>query len=92
MSVNPSLCGHGIGEYFHGPPDIIHVDVGQENNPERMASGMVFTIEPCIIEGNEPDLILMDDEWTLISTNNSRSVQFLNIVFLFPSIIVSNIV
>lgn len=76
LSINPSLCGHGIGEYFHGPPDIIHVDVGHENNPERMASGMVFTIEPCVVQGTEPDLILMDDGWTLISTNNSRSAQF----------------
>lgn len=76
LTVNPSLCGHGIGEYFHGPPDIIHVDVGLENNPEKMVTGMVFTIEPCVIGGNESDLILMDDEWTLISSNNSRSVQF----------------
>jgi len=23
--VIPVFCGHGIGSYFHGPPDIIHV-------------------------------------------------------------------
>ena len=23
--VVPFFCGHGIGEYFHGPPSIIHV-------------------------------------------------------------------
>jgi len=23
--VIPTFCGHGIGSYFHGPPDIIHV-------------------------------------------------------------------
>lgn len=23
--VIPAFCGHGIGSYFHGPPDIIHV-------------------------------------------------------------------
>lgn len=22
--VVPDFCGHGIGEYFHGPPDILH--------------------------------------------------------------------
>lgn len=24
FSVVPSVCGHSIGEYFHGPPDIVH--------------------------------------------------------------------
>jgi len=23
--VIPEFCGHGIGSYFHGPPDVIHV-------------------------------------------------------------------
>lgn len=25
LNVIENYCGHGIGEYFHGPPDIIHV-------------------------------------------------------------------
>ena len=24
MDVVPQFCGHGIGSYFHGPPDIYH--------------------------------------------------------------------
>ena len=24
LSLIPHFCGHGIGEYFHGPPEIIH--------------------------------------------------------------------
>ena len=24
LSVIPHFCGHGIGDYFHGPPDIYH--------------------------------------------------------------------
>ena len=30
LEVIPNICGHGIGSYFHGPPDIIHV--GEEGN------------------------------------------------------------
>ena len=24
FKVNPRFIGHGIGRYFHGPPDILH--------------------------------------------------------------------
>lgn len=24
LAVIPAVCGHSIGEYFHGPPDIVH--------------------------------------------------------------------
>lgn len=25
FNVVPAFVGHGIGEYFHGPPDIYHI-------------------------------------------------------------------
>ena len=25
FKVVPFFCGHGIGEYFHGPPSILHI-------------------------------------------------------------------
>ena len=25
FGIIPAFCGHGIGSYFHGPPDIVHI-------------------------------------------------------------------
>lgn len=45
----PYLGGHGIGSFFHGPPDIYHV---LNNYFGAMKPGMVFTVEPCVAEGD----------------------------------------
>lgn len=70
--VFPVFCGHGIGSYFHGPPDIIHVE---NNIDDRMQEGMTFTVEPVITDG-EPDIIVLDDGWTAVTVDGSRSAQF----------------
>ncbi|XP_070208125.1 methionine aminopeptidase 1D, mitochondrial-like isoform X2 [Littorina saxatilis] len=49
-SVIPEFCGHGIGEYFHGPPDIIHIDYATTG---KMRAGMTFTIGGCEIKGRD---------------------------------------
>ena len=41
----PHFLGHGIGDFFHGPPDIYHC---LNNYPGVMVPGMVFTIEPVV--------------------------------------------
>ncbi len=43
-----AFTGHGIGSYFHGPPDIYHVE---NSYPGVMEPGMTFTIEPILCEG-----------------------------------------
>ncbi|XP_028403622.1 methionine aminopeptidase 1D, mitochondrial-like isoform X2 [Dendronephthya gigantea] len=70
--VVPNFIGHGIGRYFHGPPDIFHFE---NENLDRMKSGMTFTIEPIITEGF-PDFVILDDGWTCVSCDGSRSAQF----------------
>jgi len=67
----PILIGHGIGNFFHGPPDIYHC---LNNYPGRMQPGMIFTIEPCLSEGDRRVKIL-DDGWTAITLDNSRAAQ-----------------
>lgn len=71
-SVVPSFCGHGIGTYFHGPPDIYHFDNDME---EEMFEGLIFTIEPVISEGG-PDIVILEDGWTAVTLDNSRAAQF----------------
>ncbi|KAG8228839.1 hypothetical protein J437_LFUL008335 [Ladona fulva] len=72
LTVIPAFIGHGIGSYFHGPPDIYHC---YNDYPGKMQSGMTFTIEPVIGQGS-PEVILLEDGWTAITDDNSRSAQF----------------
>lgn len=39
------FSGHGIGEYLHMSPCILHM---ANNDMTRMKPGMIFTIEPVI--------------------------------------------
>lgn len=46
-----------------------------ENVKIYMEPGMIFTIEPVIGE-NSQGLFLLDDQWTLITDDDSRTAQF----------------
>jgi len=65
------LVGHGIGTFFHGPPDIYHC---LNNYPGKMEAGMIFTIEPCVSEGDRRIRFLRDG-WTAVTLDNSRTAQ-----------------
>ena len=67
----PLFLGHGIGDFFHGPPDIYHC---LNNYPGRLLPGMVFTIEPVVSEGDRKVKILADG-WTAVTLDNSRTAQ-----------------
>ncbi|BFZ02412.1 hypothetical protein BsWGS_05451 [Bradybaena similaris] len=74
FDVIPSCCGHGIGDYFHGPPDIVHVP-SDAMSDEQMKSGMTFTIEPILCDGS-PEIKVLDDGWTVVTVDGSKSAQF----------------
>ncbi|KAF2897656.1 hypothetical protein ILUMI_08523 [Ignelater luminosus] len=71
FSIVPAFVGHGIGEYFHGPPDIFHF---RNLYPGTMDAGMTFTIEPVLSQGG-PIVEVLDDNWTAITTDNARTAQ-----------------
>uniref|UniRef100_UPI00358E2690 methionine aminopeptidase 1D, mitochondrial isoform X3 n=1 Tax=Myxine glutinosa TaxID=7769 RepID=UPI00358E2690 len=69
--VCPQFVGHGIGSFFHGQPDILH----QANSGDlKMKEGMVFTIEPILMEGST-EIRILQDGWTAVSMDNLRSAQ-----------------
>ncbi|XP_072468416.1 methionine aminopeptidase 1D, mitochondrial isoform X4 [Notamacropus eugenii] len=72
LQVCPHFVGHGIGSYFHGHPEIWH---HANDNDLLMEEGMAFTIEPIIVEGS-PEFKVLEDKWTVVSTDNKRSAQF----------------
>ncbi|CAH0727434.1 unnamed protein product, partial [Brenthis ino] len=71
LTVLPAFVGHGIGKYFHGPPEIFHT---KNRYPGLMKAGMTFTIEPVLSHGNEMTVIL-EDGWTAITEDGSRAAQ-----------------
>jgi len=72
-SVVPSITGHGISTYFHGPPIIFHSSL--YHYPGTMEPGMVFTVEPVICQGSN-DIEMLEDGWTVVTADDSRGAQF----------------
>ncbi len=66
-------CGHGVGLAIHEDPQIPNY-VGSGKNP-RLKPGMVVAIEPMVNLGGD-DVLLLDDEWTVVSGDRSISAHF----------------
>jgi methionyl aminopeptidase len=67
------LGGHGIGRSMHAPPHVPHH--GTRGAGMRLQAGMAITIEPMINFGR-PDVIFLDDDWTVVTADGSLSAQF----------------
>ncbi|XP_008195219.1 methionine aminopeptidase 1D, mitochondrial [Tribolium castaneum] len=78
FTVVPAFIGHGIGHYFHGPPDIYHLS---NDYPGVMKAGMTFTIEPVLSTGSE-EIVILDDGWTAVTLDFSRTAQFEHTVLI----------
>lgn len=78
FSIVPVFIGHGIGSYFHGPPDIYHF---ANNETGSMAPGMCFTVEPVVTQGREGVSVLADG-WTALMIDGGRAAQFEHTVLI----------
>ena len=68
-----AFVGHGIGEVFHGRPQVPHY-----YDPAArfvLEPGMTFTIEPMITMGSI-DPVIWNDGWTAVTADGSRTAQF----------------
>ncbi|KAG7210362.1 hypothetical protein KM043_011897 [Ampulex compressa] len=70
-NVVPAFAGHGIGSYFHGPPDIYHF---ANDYAGKMQPGMTFTIEPVLTQG-EQQIEILEDGWTAVTVDDARTAQ-----------------
>jgi methionyl aminopeptidase len=68
-----AFVGHGIGEVFHGPPQVPHYY--ERSMRTVLEPGMVFTIEPMITMGSVQPVI-WSDGWTATTSDGSRTAQF----------------
>ncbi len=73
FSVVRDFCGHGIGKNFHEQPNILHY--GESGTGEKLKTGMIFTIEPMINEG-EYETNILKDGWTAVTKDKMLSAQF----------------
>jgi methionyl aminopeptidase len=81
-SVVREYCGHGIGEAFHEEPQVLHY--GEANSGVKLQKGMIFTIEPMINLGKSP-IVLMKDDWTVITKDRSLSAQWEHTILVTES-------
>ena len=73
FSVVRDFCGHGIGKFFHEPPNILHY--GKKGEGIKLETGMIFTVEPMINEGIY-NTKLLKDGWTAVTKDKLLSAQF----------------
>jgi methionyl aminopeptidase len=65
--------GHGIGSEMHmNPPVPNH---GRAGRGPVLVEGMALAIEPMLVLGR-PQTRLLDDDWTVVSADGSRSAHF----------------
>lgn len=72
FGVIRDLVGHGIGEFFHGVPQVYHC---RNCDNRKMEEGTTFTIEPVLVEG-DPEWITWPDGWTVATKGGGRAAQF----------------
>jgi len=72
-SVVRDFGGHGIGRSMHADPHVAHT--GTRGTGIRLKAGMAITIEPMINAG-APEVIVLDDGWTVLTRDGSLSAQF----------------
>lgn len=72
-SVVRELCGHGVGNVFHGKPQILHF--GKPGTGTILEEGMTFTIEPMINAGAR-FIKMLPDLWTIVTKDHKLSAQW----------------
>ncbi|OGN65078.1 MAG: type I methionyl aminopeptidase [Chlamydiae bacterium RIFCSPLOWO2_01_FULL_28_7] len=72
FSVVDQFVGHGVGVFFHEPPQIPH---NKNNLQIPLIPGMTFTIEPMINMGKKEAVIDQNDQWTARTVDNLPSAQ-----------------
>jgi methionyl aminopeptidase len=87
LTIARDFCGHGIGSYFHGYPQIMHhkskgyhpatvTGIMKRSSPkQKMQPGMTFTIEP-VVNGGTGDFKMWKDEWTIVTKDRCVSATW----------------
>lgn len=72
LGVVEDLGGHSLGLVPHEPPFV--PNTGEAGTGHVLEEGLVLAIEPIFTEG-AGDIELMEDEWTYVTADGSRSAE-----------------
>ena len=75
------FAGHGTGPYLHMLPLVYHFS---NNFKCELSPGMVFTIEPILVEGSRK-ISLWKDGWSAFTLDGGRGAQFEHEVLITES-------
>jgi methionyl aminopeptidase len=81
FSVVREFVGHGIGTSLHEDPQV--PNYGPPGRRERLVPGLCLAIEPMVNVGG-PDVRVLDDGWTAVTTDGSLSAHFELSVAIMP--------
>ncbi|HEV2930355.1 MAG TPA: type I methionyl aminopeptidase, partial [Propionibacteriaceae bacterium] len=73
--------GHGIGTRMHEEPQV--PNYGRPGRGLRLEVGLALAIEPMVNEGG-PETRVLDDGWTVVTRDGSRSAHFEHTVAITP--------
>ncbi|ALU40661.1 methionine aminopeptidase [Kocuria flava] len=81
FGILEEYVGHGIGSKMHMAPDVLNFR-SNDRGP-RLRAGMALAIEPMLVRGGIGTRVLEDD-WTVVTTDGARSSQWEHSVALHP--------
>lgn len=73
LGILEDYVGHGIGSQMHMPPDVFNYSTGMKG--AKIRPGMALAIEPMLTRGSI-DTRLLEDDWTVVTTDGSRASQW----------------
>lgn len=73
LGIVRDLVGHGVGRELHEEPQI--PNVGRAGYGPLLRAGMILAIEPMISLGTDR-IRTLEDDWTVVTTDGSRSAHF----------------
>ena len=73
--------GHGIGSEMHQPPDV--PNFGRRGKGPKLVEGLALAVEPMITLGTK-ETDLLDDDWTVVTTDGSWAAHFEHTFTLTP--------
>ena len=74
--------GHGIGTEMHQDPDVPNSPVGEPRGA-KIVPGVVLAVEPMITLGR-PEVIELDDDWTVVTVDGSLAAHHEHTVACTP--------
>lgn len=79
FGVVRDLVGHGIGTHLHEEPEV--PNFAQKRRGIKLKPGMTLAIEP-MINGGTPEVVWLDDDWTVVTEDGSLSAHYENTVLI----------